>query len=303
MTVLAAIDVGSSIQTGLDSLFAFLPNLLGFLVILIVGYIVARIVKAIIGKVLQKVGVDKALHSSPAGEYVEKVSPDASPSKFIGSVVFWFMFIFVLSAAIGALKIPALTAFMNQVLSYLPNVIVAVLIFVGAAAISGAIGALVHRTMGDTATGKIVRAVAPTLVMGIAVFMILQQLKIAEEIVQITYTALIGSIALGLALAFGLGGREQASRLLDDAAGKAEDEKENVKRDLETGKDRAQQDAQRARSEAQQRTGGDANSPTQVGGGPAPAGGAALPPGALCGAARPLAIATAAVACKPLHND
>ena len=60
--------------------------------------------------------------------------------------------------------------------------------------------------MGDTATGRIVRTVAPTLIMAIAVFMILDELQIAQNIVLITYAALMGAIALGMALAFGLGG-------------------------------------------------------------------------------------------------
>jgi hypothetical protein len=172
---------------------------------------VARIVKSIIAKGLDKVGLDRHLRSGQTGEWVEKVSPGASPSRLIGAVAFWFIFLFVLSAAIGALKIPAVTAFMNQVLAYLPNVIVAVLIFVIAGVVAAAVAGLVARTMGDTPTGKVVASVVPALVMGIAIFMILNQLKIAPEIVQITYTALIGALALGLALAFGLGGREVAA--------------------------------------------------------------------------------------------
>lgn len=251
MLVEAKIDIGKSLQTALDGILGFLPNLLGFLIILIVGYIVAKIVKAVVSRILQKVGVDRALHQSEAGQYVERVSPGASPAKLIGGVVFWFIFIFVLSAAVGALKIPAVTAFMNKVLAYLPNVIVAVLIFVIAAAIAGAIGALVHKTMGDTATGKVVRAAVPALVMAIAVFMILNQLKIAPEIVTITYAALIGAVALGTALAFGLGGRRVAERMLEDAYQSGQENKDQVKGDLQRGRDRAEDQAQQAQQQAQ----------------------------------------------------
>lgn len=249
---LAEIQIGASFQKALDGLLGFLPNLIGFLVILIVGYVVARIVKAVVRRVLEKVGLDRALHQSGAGQYVERVSPDASPSVFIGAVVFWLIFLFVLSAAIGALEIPAVTAFMNQVLAYLPNVIAAVVIFVVAAAIAGAVGGLVHKTMGDTPTGRVVRAAVPSLVMAIAIFMILTQLKIAPEIVTITYAALIGAVALGSALAFGLGGRQVAGRMLEDAYSKGQDEKDHVKRDLETGQDRAQRQADRAQTQVQQ---------------------------------------------------
>jgi small-conductance mechanosensitive channel len=249
MQTISAVKVGDSAQQGLDSLFGFIPNLIGFFVILIVGYFIAKIVKSVIAKVLEKVGLDRHLHSGQTGEYVERVSPNASPSKLIASVVFWFIFLFVLSAAIGALKIPAVTAFMNQVLAYLPNVVVAVLIFVIAGVVAAAVAGLVAKTMGDTPTGKVVASVVPALVMGIAIFMILNQLKIAPEIVQITYTALIGALALGLALAFGLGGREVAAEMLRNAYQKGQEQKGQVKRDMETGKERAKEQANNARSD------------------------------------------------------
>jgi Conserved TM helix len=241
MDPLIAVDVTTSLQQGLDSLFGFIPNLIGFLVILIVGYFIAKIVKSVIAKLLDKVGLDRHLHSGQTGEYVEKISPGASPSRLIGAVAFWFIFLFVLSAAIGALQIPAVTAFMNQVLAYLPNIVVAVIIFVVAGVVAAAAAGLVAKTMGDTPTGKVVASVVPALVMGIAIFMILNQLKIAPEIVQITYTALIGALALGLALAFGLGGREVAAEMLRGAYQKGQEQKGRVKADMRKGKERAQE--------------------------------------------------------------
>jgi hypothetical protein len=221
------------------------------LVILIVGFVIARVVKGVVTKLLQKAKLDHALHSGQTGQYVEKLSPDASPSALIGGVVFWLIFLFVLSAAIGALKIPAVTAFMNQVLGYLPNVIAAVIIFVIAGAIAAAAGTAAAKLMGDTPTGKVVGTAVPALVMGIAVFMVLNQLKIAPAIVQITYIALIGSVALGAALAFGLGGRDVAGQLLSQAYDKGRENKDQVKQDLQTGKERGQAQAEQAKSQAQ----------------------------------------------------
>ncbi len=210
-----------SLQQGFDAFFEFIPNLIAFLVILVVGYFVAKLVKGFVSKALEKLGLDRALHESDAGQYVERVSPDAHPSRMVEMVAFWLIFLFVLTAAIGALQMPAVTAFMNQVLAYLPNVIAAVVIFVVAAAVAGAVGGAVRKLMGETSTGKLIRAAVPSLIMVIAVFMVLNRLKIAEEIVTITYAALLGSVALGMALAFGLGGREVAGRMLEDAQDKA----------------------------------------------------------------------------------
>ena len=242
-------DIGNSFQNATDGFFAFLPNLLGFLVILLIGYVVAKVVSAVVRKLLQKVGLDKHLHESEANKYVERILPGASPANGIARVVFWLIFIFFLFSAIGALKIPAVTTFMNQVLAYLPNIIAAIFIFVAAALIAGAIAAAVAKTMGDTPTGKIVATIAPALVMVIAMFMILEQLNIAEQIVEIAFAATMGALALGLALAFGLGGRGVAQRMLEDAYSAGQENRAQIKQDVQTGQDRAQQHADTVRAQ------------------------------------------------------
>jgi Conserved TM helix len=260
MTTLAAVKLGDSIQQALNSFFGFLPNLLGFLVILFLGYIVARVVKGILTKVLDKVGLDRALHSGQTGQYVEKISPGASPSGLVGSVAFWFIFLGAVSLAVSALKIPALTTFVSAIYGYLPNVIAAVIIFVVAGAIAGAVATLVTKTMGDTPTGKLVATVAPLLIMAIATFMILNQLQIAPAIVTITYAVLLGSLGLGMALAFGLGGRETAGALVSGAYDKAQEQSGQVKRDIHTGRQRGQ--AQTEQVSAKVDGGRDGRAPT-----------------------------------------
>ena len=213
----AAVHIAQSLQRGLDALIGFIPNLVGCLIILFVGYLIARLVKAVVAKLLETVGLDRALSSSQAGGYVERVSPGARPSRLVAVVAFWFIFIYAIAAAVGALKIPALTNFMTNVQDYLPNVIAAVLILVIGVALAGAVGGLVDRLMGDTAGGRMARAVAPTLILAIVVFMVLNQLQIAPAIVTTTYIALIGMLAVAGALAFGLGGRDLAADVMRDA--------------------------------------------------------------------------------------
>lgn len=252
-----AVSIGNSLQQSFNAFFAFLPNIIAFLVILLVGFVVAKLVKAIVTKALEKLGVDSKLQESDASQYVERVLPGASPANGIGRVVFYFIFVFFLFSAIGALQIPAVTTFMNQVLAYLPNVIAAIGIFVVAAIVAGAAGGGAAKLMGDTPTGKIIGTVVPALVMVIAAFMILQQLKIAPEIVQIAFAATMGALALGLALAFGLGGRPVAERMLEEAYRKGQEQKEQVKRDVRTGRDRGQQHAEQGKERAQREVGND----------------------------------------------
>jgi hypothetical protein len=230
MPFIGAVNIADSLQRGLDELIAFLPRLAGFLVILLIGWLIARAVKALLVKALHGVGIDRALTSGSAGPHVARVMPDARPSEVIGAIAFWFLFLGALAIAVSQLGIEALDNFLQSIVAYLPNVVVAILIFVVAGALAAAVSGLVSRTLGDTTTGRIAAGAAPVLIMGIATFMILDQLNIAPAIVEITYIAVLGSVALGMAIAFGLGGRDVAARLLEDAYREGRMRREELRR-------------------------------------------------------------------------
>jgi hypothetical protein len=238
-------DIGDSVERGFTEFFAWLPQLIGAIVVLVIGYVVARLVAGAVRRLLQRSGFDSSMTRGQVGSWVRKVT--SSPSSLLAQITFWAIFIGAISLAVTALGIDALTDFVAAVYGYLPHVIAALLIFLVATAIAGGIAALVARTMGDTPTGKVVGTVAPGIVMAIAVFMILQELQIAEGIVMITYAAIMGSLALAAALAFGLGGRDVAGRMLEAAYVKGQQSREQVRRDLQVGRERAREDVDRVR--------------------------------------------------------
>ena len=246
-------DVGDSVQRGFDEFAVWVPRLAGFLVVLIIGYIVAKILGSVVRRVLERVGLDRALDSGRAGSFVSRITQ--SPSHLIGQIAFWLVFIGAVSIAVDVLGIAALDDFVATVWAYVPNLIAALLIFLVAGALAAGVAALVTRLMGETTTGRVVATAAPILIMAVAVFMILDQLRIAEDIVIITYASLMGAVALAMALAFGLGGRDVAAQML---RGAYENQREQVKFDLRQGREQARQDAERLKEEAQQRAEGDA---------------------------------------------
>ena len=237
-------DFGGSFQDGLEGLFEYLPQLIGALLLLVVGYFVAMFLKSVVRKGLQRMRFDRALHTSPAGNVISRIVE--SPSRFVGRVVYWLVFLGFISLAISALNLPALNNLIGAIYRYLPHVIAAIIIFLVASTISGVAVAFVQRVMGRTALAKLLSAVIPSLTMSIAVFMFLNELMIAEEIVLITYTALIGAVALGLALAFGLGGREVAARLLEQAYDAGRQNADVAKRDISRAKANTKNEAKRA---------------------------------------------------------
>jgi hypothetical protein len=238
-------EIGNSVERGFTVFFAWLPALLGALAILVIGYFVAKAVSGLVWRALHRAGLDRTLHGGAGGTFVQKIT--SSPSRLVGTIAFWAILLGTISLAVSVLGIDALTNFVAAIYAYLPNVLAAVLIFLVAGAVSAGVATLASRTMGDTALGKIVATAAPILVMTIATFMILDQLMIAESIVTITYAGLIGAIALGSALAFGLGGREVAREMLQGAYEKGQENKEQYKRDLDQGMSRAGEEMRTAK--------------------------------------------------------
>lgn len=205
----------TSVQHGIDTFFGYVPQLIGALFILLLGHIIARLLQGLVRQVLVRVRLERALDISPAGRYVARFID--SPASFIARIVYWLVFLLFVSAAVSTLNIPALNVMVAGFYAYIPKIIAAALIFLVASAITAGAEKFIKRVLGSGPMVGLIGAILPAITMSIAVFMILNQLEIAKDIVNITYTAIMGSLALGLALAFGLGGRDVASRVLTQA--------------------------------------------------------------------------------------
>jgi hypothetical protein len=243
--------IRTSVDHGFAVFFGWVPHVLGFIAVLLIGWIVARVLGKLAWRATHGAGLDRMLHTGAGGNFLQRLLP--APSRLVGRIVYWAILLSAISLAASVLGIAALTAFVGAIWAYLPNVVAAVLVSLVASAIAGAAVALVRRTMGETGLGKIVATVVPVLVLTIATFMILEQLKIAHDIVVTTYTLLLGAIALGSALAFGLGGRDVARQMLEGAYEKGQQNRDQFRRDLDQGLSRAQSEVDEKRDQMQQR--------------------------------------------------
>lgn len=238
-------NIEQSFENILNRTIEFLPNLIGAIVILIIGYMIAKLLEKVTRKALNRARFDRAIHNSTAGNTVSRIIE--SPSRLGGRLAFWLVFIGAISLAVSALNLPVLNDLLNSIYSYVPNVIAAVVIFLVASAISAGAATFVMRVMGRTALAKIVATVIPAIAMSLAVFMILNQLGIARDIVNILFTAIVGAVALGLALAFGLGGRDVARDLLEQAVDSARSNSDRIKSEAKQAVDATKREANRTK--------------------------------------------------------
>ncbi len=209
--------VVNSFAAALALLFTFVPRLLGFLVILLVGYIVASALSRLVTFLLRKVGFDRISTRIGLTRLEQQMGLKMDTAGILGRVVYWFIFLIFLVPAVDALGLTAVSAVLNQIVGYIPNVFVAILIlFLGTLAATFVAdivrGATSSANVGNS---NLFANIARYAILGFVAIVALEQLNIASSLLNILFTAVMGAAALAFALAFGLGGRDAAKRFIE----------------------------------------------------------------------------------------
>ena len=196
----------------------FLPTLVVAILVLVLGWILASMLKRIVIKIFRTMKVNDALNAAGVDTLVERAGYPLKAGVFVGTLVKWFIIAVFFVAVLDILGMTQVTEFVRDVvLGYLPNVIVAVLILLLASIVANMASTAVTAGMRTAQMGKpeFFGKIAYYAIIIFATLAALNQLKIAPELVQMLFAGLVFALALALGLAFGLGGRETASRYLD----------------------------------------------------------------------------------------
>lgn len=206
----------SSLTTALGLLFSAIPKVLGFAVILLLGWLIASLVEKGVAALLRTIRFNDLSERSGLAEFVRKMGADTDSSGMIGAVAKWFIRLIALVVAFDALGLPAVSDVLRQLLLWLPNVAVALVVLVIGGLAARALRNLVRgaATEGGLPNPKFLAQVAHTLVWAFAIVVAVNQIGIATDLVNTLFMAVVGAVALALALAFGLGGRDTASRIV-----------------------------------------------------------------------------------------
>jgi hypothetical protein len=202
-----------SLQQGLSDFFAYIPQLIGAIIILIVGYVVAKILQAVVGRVLGAIGFDRWMERGGIKQFFDRADTTETPTSVLGKLVFWFVFIIAIVMATDALGIRQVSAVLSQLIAYIPNVIAAVLIIILAALLANFVAGLIRGVTGV----DILATAARVVIIVYAVFAALTQLQIAVQLTAPTFLILLGAVALAAAIAFGFGAQGVARDIVEKA--------------------------------------------------------------------------------------
>jgi hypothetical protein len=191
----------------------YLPALFGALIILFAGYLFARLVERGVDRLLRRIHLDTLLERGGVMEVVERSGSQVNPIRVLANLVFWLLMFAVIVLASNALGLQSLADVFSELVSYLPSVIAAIVIIIIGIVLGEFVGGLIMASAGALHGGTALARIGRGGVILLAIFMALQQLNVATEIVTTAFAILFGAVALALALAFGLGNRELAGEV------------------------------------------------------------------------------------------
>ena len=195
----------------------FVPSLIGALVVLIIGFIVAAGLESLVERIVNTVKLDNLLRRAVLDQYFDRAGVQLRSGKFIGALVYWFFVIVFILAATDILKLEGLSQFLRDVLYYIPNIIIAVLILVATVVVANLLKSIVKASVTGARlhASKFLSTMTWWVTILFGLISALIQLGIAPALLNTIITGIVAMVALGGGIAIGLGGKDYAGHLIN----------------------------------------------------------------------------------------
>jgi hypothetical protein len=215
-----AVDFQGGVSSAWANVITFVPKLVAALLIILVGYLIARVVASVLNKVLERVGFDRAVERGGVKQALARSKYDASD--IIAKLAFWLIFLVSLQLAFGVFGPNPISDLLQGLIAYLPNVFVAIVILVVAAAIAKAVTDLLTNLLSSVSGGPTMAKGAGIAILVFGAFAALDQLQIAPRIVTGLWYAILAIVVGSAVVAIGGGGIKSMQRYWERATTKAE---------------------------------------------------------------------------------
>jgi len=207
-----------SLQSLWQAFLGFVPVLLGAIIIFVIGWFISIGAGRVVTEILKKIRFNQIFEKGSWDEALAKADIKVDASGFIGAIIKWVLVIVFLLAAVEVLGFSEFATFLRSVLAYLPNVIVAALIFVVTVIVVDIMEKILRASVEriKVGYGGAVSTVVKWSIWIFAILAILQQLGIARPFMETLFTGLVAMLVISLGIAFGLGGKDVAAEILQD---------------------------------------------------------------------------------------
>jgi len=202
----------------LSQISQFLVNVLLVVIILIIGWIIAKIIKTLVTKLLRAIKLDQLSDRIDLDNILAKGGISYSLSELIGVMCYWLALLITFVVAVNAIGLTVAADLLNRIVLYVPNIIAAVFILILGMFVATLLSNIVKTVANNAGVSqaKLLGKIAEVLVLIFAVVIAVEQLGIAARIISLSITVILASVGLGVALAFGLGCRDLAAKFISD---------------------------------------------------------------------------------------
>jgi hypothetical protein len=214
----------ASLAGALNTFLSAIPRIIGFAVVLVVGWIISSLLARGVEALLHAVKFNDLARRSGFADFVQKMGVRNDSSGVIANIVKWFVRLITLVIAFDTLGLPAVSNVLQQLLLWLPNLVVALVVLVIGGLAANGLSQLVRGATSQAgfSNPEILATVTKVAVWGFAIVVAVNQLGIATTLINTLLIGLVGAFSIAFGLAFGLGGRDRAAQVLDSMARQAQ---------------------------------------------------------------------------------
>jgi hypothetical protein len=206
-----------SVTQALQNFLGFLPALVGAILILILGWIIAGLLAGLVERLLKMVGFDRAAESTGINGFIKQSGSSWTASAIVAEIVKWFIRLIAIQAAASVLGLTQISDIINAIVLWLPNLVVAIAIIVIGALIARFVAGLVRGTTGQMgfSNSEMLGNIAQYAILTFAVIAAFNQLGIAQTVVNTLFIGAVAALVLAFGLAFGFGGQQTAAKITE----------------------------------------------------------------------------------------
>jgi hypothetical protein len=207
----------ASLAGALNTLLSAIPRVIGFAVVLVVGWIISSLFARGVQALLHAVKFNELAHRSGFADFVQKMGVKDDSAGVIAGIVKWFVRLITLVVAFDTLGLPAVSSVLQQLLLWLPNLVVALVVLVIGGLAAKALSQLVRGTSAEAgfSNPEMLATVSRVAIWGFTIIVAVNQLGIATTLINTLLIGLVGALSIAFGLAFGLGGRDRAAQVLE----------------------------------------------------------------------------------------
>lgn len=217
-----ALIVADPVKAMLIKIWSYIPTLLGAIAILVIGWIVAKFVEAIVVRALKAARLDIVSDKAGIANMLAQGEIKWTLSELLGVIVYWIVMLSVLAAAMNALNLTVASDLLSKLVAYIPNIIIAIFVLVLGSFLANFVAGIVRTAASNAGVGsaKLLGKITQAILIVFAVIIAIEQLNIATAFIAFAVNIILASIGLAMALAFGLGCKDIAAKAMSDALNK-----------------------------------------------------------------------------------